>query len=92
MEFRRQRLEYNIEDVGTCEKRVFRKHCTLPAVPRTFREIVYVGYEKVNVLLQLPLTVVQRTNVTRLEPSRDAVEVERVLDHPKSADHRRRTE
>ena len=32
-----------------------------------------------NALLQLPLAIVQRTNVPRFQPSRNAVEVEGVL-------------
>jgi len=38
--------------------------------------------------LQLPLTIVQRTNIPRLEPTRDAVEMESVL-HPTSLEVRR---
>ena len=34
-------------------------------------------------LLQFPFTVVERADVSRLQPSRDAVEVERVLRSPR---------
>lgn len=33
------------------------------------------------VLLEFPLSVVQRANLTRFQPSRDAVEVKRVIAH-----------
>lgn len=36
-------------------------------------------YGKANALLELPLSVIERTDVPRLEPPGDAVEVERVL-------------
>lgn len=36
-------------------------------------------YDEIRVLLELPLSVVQRAHVTRLEPAGDAMEVECVL-------------
>jgi len=40
------------------------------------------GLSLVSVLLELPITVVQRANLSCLEPAADAVEVEGMVTHP----------